>query len=854
MTHRQISLVLAAAALIFSLGRPASANPPVITPAGPSREGVDFFEKKVRPLLVRRCYECHSGDPAKAKGGFTLDTRDGLLKGGQSGAVVAPGSVDGSLLIEAIRYEGLEMPPKEQMSDEEIATIVQWVEMGLPDPRFGRAAHPGKIDLEQARKWWSFQRPKASPPPEVQNSAWPRTDIDRFILARMEKEKLHPVADADRETLIRRVTFDLIGLPPTPAEIDAFLNDPSEHALATVVDRLLASPQFGEKWGRHWLDVARYGESTGKERNVPFRYAWRYRDYVIDSFNADKPYDRFLREQLAGDLLQTHSKEDRNTLLVATGFLAIGPKGINEKNSEQYKMDIVDDQIDVTMRGILGLTVACARCHDHKFDPIPTTDYYSVAGVFRSTETFCGVGQGKKNAGDRFLLALADSSHSLKLTAEQQQQQEAHFTALNELEGRLNDLQNRQKKVKKQIKKGAKAKKAKKGKNENKAEQADTKDDQQALQKRLKKINEEIKKAEGELDELGRKPTPPRDLVMAVRDAEQPADCHVLERGEVTTKGPEVPRGGLSVLKTVQTAHVRPEHSGRLELANWISDANNPLTARVMVNRVWMHLFGKGLVETPDNFGALGEEPSHPELLDTLAVQFMHDHWSVKKLIRSIVLSRTYQLSSTHDGGNYAVDPTDRFLWRSERRRLDAEEIRDAILAASGALDLTRPEGSLVMKLGGAEIGKGNNLASVDNPGPVRSVYLPLLRGQMPEALSVFDMPDPSLIVSRREVTTVATQALYLMNNPFVLNQSERMAKRLLAEKELNEASRIDLAFRLTLGRRPADNERAEMTSFLHDTRKAIAEGEGDHKHPNLVVWTNVCQALLASAEFRYLY
>jgi len=365
MRHSHFGAVLFAGLIYVAAGS--------VQAAPLTAKGLDFFEKKIRPVLVQQCYQCHSAQATNVKGGLRLDTQQGLLKGGDSGAAVVPGDADKSLLIEAIKYEGLEMPPKAKLSDEIIADFVTWIEMGAPDPRVASKKSSNKIDIIEGRKFWAFQQPKATPAPTVKNSAWPRTDIDKFVLARLEANNIKPVADADRQTLLRRVTLDLIGLPPTPEEIDAFLNDKSPKAFETVVDRLLASPQFGERWGRHWLDVARYGESTGKERNVPYTHAWRYRDYVIDSFNSDKPYNRFVQEQIAGDLLPAASDEEKRVHRIATGFLALGPKGLNERKPEQYTMDNVDEQIDTTCRAILGITVGCARCHDHKFDSISTT-------------------------------------------------------------------------------------------------------------------------------------------------------------------------------------------------------------------------------------------------------------------------------------------------------------------------------------------------------------------------------------------------------------------------------------------------------------------------------------------------
>jgi hypothetical protein len=803
----------------------------------PSKQELDFFEKKIRPVLVRNCYECHSGDVKKAKGGFVLDTKMGLRKGGASGPAIVPGHPDDSLMIEAVRYDGLEMPPSGKLSDDVIDDLAKWVEMGAPDPRVPRPKSKG-LNLAEARKWWSFQKPKASRPPSVSNTSWPRSDVDRFVLAALEKSGLKPVADADAETLIRRVTFDLTGLPPSPDEIDAFVASPSESALAAAVDKLLESPRFGEKWGRHWLDIARYGESAGKDRNAPFRYAWRYRDYVIDSFNADKPYDRFIIEQLAGDLLNPKSREERNTLEVATGFLAIGPKGLNERNPEQYRMDVVDDQIDATGRAFLGLTVACARCHDHKFDPIPTTDYYAMAGIFHSTDTLPGVMPNKDRdfVSDKVLLTLADPSVPESVSAAEAKKEAAEHAERNRLQIQLASMRDQAKKLAGILKKQPQGK----GKRKSPA--------LAGAGQQIKTLRTQMKQIEDRLAALNDAPSASGEKAMGVRDSAMPGNCRVLNRGEVKDEGPEVTRGVLTVLRTPQSIRINPAHSGRLEMARWIATSDNPLTARVMVNRVWEHLFGEGLVPTVDNFGALGEEPSHPELLDTLAVQFMNEGWSVKRLIRTLVLSRVYQLSSQHLATNYTIDPSNRLLWRMQRRRLDAEEIRDAILAASGQLDVTRPQGSPVMQMDGN--GKNDKMKeAMQTLSNHRAVYLPMYRGNVPEALSVFDMADPSLIVGKREVTTVATQALFLMNSPFVLKQSGDMARRLLEQKDLKEPGRIELAYRLALGRKPSSSELVRIGKFLADYRKA-----GGKDHGPQAAWASICQTLFASAEFRYLY
>jgi hypothetical protein len=794
-----------------------------------SKEKIDFFEQKIRPVLIHKCYECHSGDPSKAKAHFILDTRAGLRKGGDSGPAVVPGHPSQSLLIEAIRYEQLEMPPKGKLPDEVIEDFVRWIEMGAPDPRFGKAANPrNKVNLAEAKKFWAFQRPRASPPPQVLDTTWARTGIDQFILARLEKEHLKPVADADPVTLIRRVTFDLTGLPPTPEEIDAFAKDPSAVGFSTVVNRLLASPRFGERWGRHWLDVVRYAESTGKEQNIPYRYAWRYRDYVIDAFNQNKPYSRFIIEQLAGDLLPAKDAAEHDRLVIATGFLAIGPKGINVLKPEQFKMDQIDDQIDATSRAFLGMTVACARCHDHKFDPIPTTDYYALAGIFHSTETWSGIVPNTNYADEKRLLTLTDAQQQAKVSPAQSKAEKARETEIADVQAQLEELR----KLQQSNKPGS------------------TRQQRKGAQPGAPPIFKQIKELKDHLEELENVPSPFANFVMGVRDAESPSNCNVLDRGDLDSRGVEVPRGVLTVLKTTQASQFPPRHSGRMALARWIANEENPLTARVMVNRVWEHLLGQGLVDTVDNFGALGNAPSHPELLDTLAVQFMEDKWSMKKLIRSIVLSRAYQLSNEYNTEDYEKDPSNRFLWRRERRRLDAEEIRDAMLLASGKLELERPEGSAVMELGNKRVFAARGMHQQSNQ---RSIYLPIMRGLVPESLQVFDMADPSLIVGKRDVTTVPTQALYLMNNPFVLQQAESMAKRVLAQEGLDQSGRIDLAYRLALGRSPSSAEKSKVASFLGDYRKSL-ESAGHKGYPHLAAWSSFCQTLFAASQFRYLY
>lgn len=812
------------------------------------KAGIEFFEKKIRPVLVTQCYECHAADSKKVKGGLLLDTRDGIRKGGESGAAVVPGNAGDSLLIEALKYDGLEMPPKQKLPDSVIADFVKWVEMGAPDPREGKAAVVRKeINFEEAKNFWAFQPPKVTAPPKVKNTAWPRTDIDKFILAQLEEKKLRPVADADKATLLRRVTFDLTGLPPTPEELTAFLGDKSPTAFEKVVDRLLASPRFGERWGRHWFDVARYAESTGKERNIAFPYAWRYRDYVIDAFNTDKPYDRFITEQVAGDLLPAANDDERRSHLIATGFLTLGPKSVNEKNAEQFLMDTVDEQIDVTTRAVLATTVGCARCHDHKFDPIPTADYYAMAGIFKSTSTLAGIRSNTRAVAESELLKLGATTLAAATGNAGPNPNQEEIDKLEKELLRAREILKDPKIVKKAKQKG----------------KGDV----------VERAKDRIAELEAKLAKLGYAPnasaktdkktaaSPAGDqYAMAVQDARKPADCEICIRGEVKDRGPSVPRDFVTVLKTASTPKVDPLHSGRLELAQWLVSRDNPLAARVMVNRIWYHLFGTGIVETVDNFGALGERPSHPELLDLLAVRFMDEQkWSVKQAIRGIVLSRTYQLDSRHDDANYAIDPENRLVWRMTRRRLDAEAIRDATLAASGKLDVAPPSGSSVMNLASGEIGRNVRVTDLGVGDNHRSVYLPLLRGIVPEMLNVFDAADPSLVVGQREVTTVATQALFMMNSPFVIEQSEALAKRLVAQSSMDDAARVELAYQLTLGRGATSIEKQRVIHYLDEVRKSLPESTGSGKTKithdrTLDAWTTFCQTLFASAEFRYVY
>lgn len=774
----------------------------------PTDEQVAFFEKNIRPVLVKSCYDCHSAKSEKVKGGLLLDTRDGLLKGGDTGHAVVPGNLDESLLIGALRYtdKDTQMPPQKsggKLSDEVIANFEQWVRMGAPDPRDGAAKTVAEMDKEKAKAFWSFQPPKNTNPAAVKDAAWPRTEIDHFVLAAMEAKGVKPVPDTEPRARLRRAYFDLIGMPPPTDVANAFLAESAkgpeaqQKAFADIVDKLLQSPQYGERWGRHWLDVARYAESTGKESNNLYPTAWRYRDYVIESFNDDKPYDEFIREQIAGDLMAASEAAEYNDHLTATAFLAIGTKNIAEKNRLTFTMDRVDEQIDASTRAVLGLTVSCARCHDHKYDPVTMRDYYGLAGIFRSTDVFYGT-EGKKNKSlnASSLLPLADESKSLS--------QQPGI-----------------------VRKAAPLVADAKGKKNKKAG---------------KKKSYVAKAAES--------PQQMMHEVMGVRDG-RIDDTPLYLKGETDDPGPVVPRGLMTLLGAAPA--MPADASGRLQLAQWLTVKENPLTARVAVNRVWQHLFGQGIVRTADNFGSTGERPTHPELLDYLALRFVDEGWSTKKLIREIVLSRVYQLGTRTDPANTQIDPGNTLLWRANPRRLDAEAIRDAMLTASGLMDLNPPGGSMVASVGD---GRASAYSSrfVNAQFHYRSVYLPIVRDFVPSCLEVFDFAEPSLVVANRDTTNVPSQALYLMNNEFVIEQSKALAHRISTVPGIDHKGRITLAYELALCRPPTDAERARADVFLRDEVKGlIALNKGKVPAAAEAAYATFCQALFASAEFRLL-
>lgn len=857
----------------------------------PTVEQTAFFEKKIRPVLVTECYSCHSAEADKIKGGLALDTRDGLWTGGDRGPSIVPGSPEKSLLIMALRHtdDDLQMPPKHKLSPTVVADFEQWVRIGAPDPREGETKLMAKEDTwEGASDWWAWQPAKKSRAPNVIDATWPKTDIDRFLLSAMESEGLKPVGDADKLTLLRRVTFDLTGLPPTIEDIEAFLNDSSADDLSVVVDRLLDSPQFAEKWGRHWLDVARYAESTGKDINLAYPEAWRYRDYVIAAFNQDKPYDQFLREQIAGDLLPANDDKQRAEQLVATGFLAMGTKSVNQANARQSALDLADEQIDTVSQAFLGVTAACARCHDHKFDPISQKEYYGLAGIFLSTDTHYGTFFAAQNRSATELIELPRGAGTpvlpRVLTPQEREQKQVELAKLlketNEMAEATFNPTRVNRNPRSQLLLLLRMNQVGLLESELGSFGADGKmrplamgvmDQPVRLDATRRTSRRETPRYESStpdqaiasrfLERDGRFARPPEFQVIN--------ESPLFERGDVNKPGEKVARGFLSVLTHAQVPVIPADSSGRLQLADWMLDDSHPLTARVMVNRVWQWLFGHGLVRTPDNFGTTGSLPSNQTLLDNLAVGFRESGWSVKTLIREIVLSRAYQLSSTFDEQNFIVDPENALVWRMSKRRLDAESIRDAVLAASGQLDMRAPLGSPIAEHGHGPIGQFKQFPEAGVPEDLlveagartntRSVYLPIARELLPDTLAVFDFAEPGFVNGKRETTNVPSQSLFLLNSPFIATAARKLGERVIAAHPGtdNLDGRVQLAYWLTFSRAPSEGEQQAASKFFSTFPVASAAGDKRSdstlsKREELAAWTSFCRVLFASAEFRY--
>jgi hypothetical protein len=882
---------------------------------------VEFFENKIRPVLVEHCYKCHSGHANKQKGGLRLDSKGGMRTGGDSGPAIIPGKVKESILLQALRHEGdRHMPPKGKLADTVIADFEAWIAMGAPDPRDGKAGlQTATIDWNKARRFWAFQTPVKHMPPVVHQSPGPRREIDAFLLAELERRGLKPVGPATKQVLIRRATFDLTGLPPTPEEIEAFLKDESIDAFARVVDRLLKSPHYGEHWGRYWLDVARYADDQALAFVTPSPHAHRYRDWVIRAFNSDMPYDRFIRLQLAGDLL-TEPVSDYFDRLAGLGFQGLGAKYHRGSVAAQVMADELDDRIDTLSRGLLGLTVACARCHDHKYDPIPTRDYYSLAAAYNGaawTEVPLAppqavarfkawqeetkqkqatlakwVEERNRKAGrkalaevDRYALTAwrihVMRRHKLPHASLSKENVHEYFLdrwlkvieadpgkAAPSLKPWLmtarqaataappegsavrvpEELQRLTDELRAKVRSALGAWDGLQHRTAADPRRPSLSAEQQALLKALwldasapfsvsgKHVgpllgSPELKEYEhlkAELDRLtkGGPPAPP--MAHAVSGGGQAMPVYL--RGNVARHGEKAPPGFLRILERADLAQPARSQFTRLDLARAIASPGNPLTARVIVNRVWHYHFGRGIVGTPSNFGQLGDQPTHPELLDTLAVRFMEAGWSVAWLHREIMLSAAYQRASAVDAHNLAEDPGNLTLWRMSPRRLDVESWRDGLLAVSGRLDRT---------LGGPSLDLN------DAKNVRRTVYAKVSRYVPSTMLTLFDFPDANVSSDRRAVTTVPQQQLFVLNSDFMAESARAFAAR-LAREPPGDAERIVLAFRLAYGRSPSDEEQKLGLEFL---RSATPARPADR----LTAWEQYAQVLLAANEFAWI-
>ncbi len=777
----------------------------------PTDEQLAFFESRIRPLLIDNCYACHSQDADEPGGSLLLDSRAGVIRGGFNGPLMIPGDPDSSLMMQAVRQvkADLKMPPEGRLTEEQIADLESWIRMKAPDPRSEDtvAAVRAKtaIDWNKARGFWSLKPITQPSPPVVADGAWPKNEIDTFILSKIEAAGLAPAEDAEKRTLIRRATFDLIGLPPSPEEVREFAADESPDAFAKVIDRLLSSRQYGERWGRYWLDVVRYSDTAGDNSDFPIPQMYLYRNWVIDAFNNDLPYDQFVREQLAGDLLDSSTPDEKRNLLIATGYIA-NARRFGSRVDDYPTHLTIEDTLDNLGRTFLATTVNCARCHNHKFDPIPTEDYYALYGIFHSTRyPWPGIELEQRQ---RDFVALA----SLEEVAHVQQDRSAGQQKLDAEVKRLK------------------------------------KDRDDAEGDARKALDAELDKAEDAARVYGQQPLP-YETLYAVAEASTIEDVSVHLKGDPSKAGDLVPRRFLSMLNGDSLPSADPT-SGRLQLANWITDRSNPLTARVIVNRIWLYHFGKGLVPTPNDFGRQGKAPTHPELLDWLAQRFMDTGWSIKSLNRTIVLSRTYQQASILSAAAVEQDPTNEWLSAFPRRRLDAEALRDTLLLLGGNLDPTpggphpfppQHEWKFTQHYPFKAVYETNR----------RSVYLMTQRIQRHPYLAIFDGADPSVSTPIRMTSTTPLQALYLLNDKFVHEQADGLMKRIL-RVHIDARSRLELVWSLLFSRPPMPEEVQASESFLNSVRNELAQTGMENNQLERESWMSLIRSLVRTNEFVY--
>lgn len=807
----------------------------------------DFFQEKVAPILTQNCVGCHGA--RVQRGGLDLRSLDAVLKGGGRGPAISPGNAEKSLLYRLVTHQEEPAMPvgADKLGAADIAVIAQWINQMKPAVAAAHAdsapvRQPGYAVTDKDRQFWSFVKPVRPATPAVKNRAWVRNDIDAFVLAKLEANGMRPAGQAGPRELLRRVYFDLTGLPPSPEEVDAFLRDPSDKAYQQVVEKLLASPHYGERWGRHWLDLARYADSGGYEFDYDRPHAWRYRDYVIRAFNDDKPYDQFIREQLANDQLQPEQTE----ALIATGFCRAGPTVDNAVN-EETRSDELDDMVATTSSVFLGLTVGCARCHDHKYDPIPQRDYYRMQAVFFPFEKT-----------ERPLVAAAEVETYKARNKEIDKLVKPYRDKIAQIEKRVRDhLMNE--KIEFHVRLA-----------ENSSGFGDKTREQfreETAKRFAKEVNlqaedidplltpEEIaarKEVQREIDALNK--TRPKLLpsVMGVTDKAEPGQAHIYKRGDHRNKGEAVGPGYPVLFSNGADLSLT---NRRKQLADWIASPDNPLTARVVVNRIWQYHFGKGLVRTPSDFGATGDRPTHPELLDFLATEFVKQGWSWKAMHRLILLSNTYRQSSALNEQFAAKDAENKLLWRMNPQRLTAESIRDSILLVSGKLNREMYGPGIYPRIDPDIINTGSRPrwpldAKDDQATNRRSIYIFIKRSVLLPMIEVFDCPATTVSGPVRAVSTVSPQALALMNNQFVLEQAGFFAERISAEAGSNQQARITRAFQIALGRNPSNKELVWSQDFL----KAQADGYAARKHeqPEAAALRDFCHAIINLNEFLY--
>ncbi len=921
--------------------------------AAQTTDPTEFFEKRIRPLLVANCAKCHNPKAQVAQ--LDLTTAEGFAKGGESGSLINKEKPEESRLLKAISYDDtLKMPPTSKMKTEEIAALMEWVKMGAPWPStktdVAAASKPlapksTREFTEEEKKFWAFQ-PLGNPVvPKVKNAAWVKSPVDAFILAKLEEKNLTPAPPADKLTLLRRATYDLTGLPPSDQEIKNFLDDSSPKAFEKVVERLLASPRYGEKWGRNWLDVARYADSTGNDEDHRYPFAWKYRDYVIESFNNDLPYDQFVREQLAGDQIPAKTAGEVNRRgIIATGFLALGPKAVAQQDKKKMLYDVYDEQVDVTSKAFLGMTLACARCHNHKFDALLTKDYYSMINIFASTKSFTNPDSHVSVVFEKPLVAKTEWEKYQAARREHQAKEKRARTEIDEIVDAVREPAVKQQALHlaeymlaahKVYTGGAKL--------EDVAQQANLSEEvlkrwvkflkpedltpqhllawrnakpetlaavaqeyQRAFQSRLNEWSEGVAKwrieyqkavtenkislpdkpkfeagddrffdgvyfenegpfsvsvkektkftaaqqqrisdLQKELETLKKSAPAEPELACAIEDGE-PVTQKVFVRGDYNNPGEEAPKAFPAILNAFDT---KPNFSGsgRLQLAEWLTQPEHPLTSRVMTNRIWQWHFGEGLVRTPDNFGKMGERPSHPELLDFLAREFVKSGWSIKTMHRLVMLSSAYQMASVNPNLAENADADNRLLTRFNRRRLTVEEMRDGLLAIDGSIDLTMG-GSL--QQGRGTDGENNQGRLSLNPEKLkrRTVYIPLRRANLPTLLNLFDFGDATSMAGKRQLTNVSTQALFWLNSEFLADRSVSMAKTLLADALLNDSTRIETLYLRVLNRKAEKDEIEQAMKYIAAFRQK-SSGE----NPELKAWQSFCHVLMASNDFLYI-